>query len=283
MSEFNRFKLGPATAYALAVQRGFEGTLDEWLDSLHGKKGDPFVYSDFTPEQLAALKGDALTYDDLTPEQKKELKGEKGDPFTYEDFTPEQLEGLTAPPFAVTNTATVGQTIRVSEVDEAGQPSKWEAVDGVKMWRKINEITLTEETSTIDITQDSYGKEFALTELYVVVDIVQPESLNILTQCKIQFWNNGRYNGGSSNLGLNGRQKYLAFVVKLIPEGNILVEQVGHDTMYNWVYSSRLSMHPEYSGFYKLRAITKFRLCGNDNSADYTFGGIGTKVHVWGV
>ena len=39
-------------------------------------KGDPFTYSDFTPEQLAALKG------------------EKGDPFTYADFTPEQLESL---------------------------------------------------------------------------------------------------------------------------------------------------------------------------------------------
>ena len=41
-----------------------------------GPKGDPFTYSDFTPEQLAALKG------------------EKGDPFTYEDFTAEQLAAL---------------------------------------------------------------------------------------------------------------------------------------------------------------------------------------------
>lgn len=41
-----------------------------------GPKGDPFTYSDFTPEQLAALKG------------------EKGDPFTYEDFTDEQLAAL---------------------------------------------------------------------------------------------------------------------------------------------------------------------------------------------
>lgn len=46
-------------------------------DADSGKfKGDPFTYSDFTPEQLAALKG------------------EKGDPFTYADFTPEQLASL---------------------------------------------------------------------------------------------------------------------------------------------------------------------------------------------
>ena len=65
-----------------------DGTDGEWLkvgdgvtawNSLpykKGPKGDPFTYSDFTPEQLAALKG------------------EKGDPFTYEDFTPEQLAAL---------------------------------------------------------------------------------------------------------------------------------------------------------------------------------------------
>ena len=50
-----------------------------------GDKGDPFVYSDFTAEQLQALKGpkgdkgDPLTFGDLTEEQKAELKGEKGD------------------------------------------------------------------------------------------------------------------------------------------------------------------------------------------------------------
>ena len=44
-----------------------------------GDKGDPFTYSDFTAEQLAALKG---------------AKGDKGDPFTYSDFTTEQLAAL---------------------------------------------------------------------------------------------------------------------------------------------------------------------------------------------
>lgn len=43
-------------------------------------KGDPFTYSDFTPEQLALLKG------------------EKGNSFTYEDFTPEQLAALKGEP-----------------------------------------------------------------------------------------------------------------------------------------------------------------------------------------
>lgn len=47
-----------------------------------GPKGDPFIYADFTDEQLAALVGP------------KGDKGDKGNPFTYEDFTPEQLAEL---------------------------------------------------------------------------------------------------------------------------------------------------------------------------------------------
>lgn len=45
------------SAYAIAVSHGFRGTEQEWLDSLKGLQGEPFKYSDFTPEQLNALKG----------------------------------------------------------------------------------------------------------------------------------------------------------------------------------------------------------------------------------
>lgn len=47
-----------------------------------GPKGEPFKYSDFTPEQLNALKGP---------------KGDKGEPFKYSDFTAEQLLALRGP------------------------------------------------------------------------------------------------------------------------------------------------------------------------------------------
>lgn len=48
------------SAYELAVEQGFRGTLDEWLASLHGRD---FKYTDFTQEQLEGLK----------------VKGDKGD------------------------------------------------------------------------------------------------------------------------------------------------------------------------------------------------------------
>lgn len=52
------------SAYELAQDTGFEGSLDEWITSLKGEqgiqgpKGDAFTFEDFTQEQLASLKGD---------------------------------------------------------------------------------------------------------------------------------------------------------------------------------------------------------------------------------
>lgn len=56
-----------------------------------GEKGDPFVYEDFTPQQLAALTGPQGPQGETGPQ------GPKGDPFTYSDFTQEQLAALTGP------------------------------------------------------------------------------------------------------------------------------------------------------------------------------------------
>jgi len=47
-----------------------------------GVQGDPFLYTDFTPEQLALLVGP---------------QGDQGDPFLYEDFTVGQLALLVGP------------------------------------------------------------------------------------------------------------------------------------------------------------------------------------------
>ncbi len=46
------------SSYELAVEEGFQGELNEYLDSLHGEKGEPLKFSDLTEEQLNSLKGE---------------------------------------------------------------------------------------------------------------------------------------------------------------------------------------------------------------------------------
>lgn len=77
------FKMGTKgySAYEVAVQQGFKGTVDEWLASLVGPPG----------------QDGSIVFEELTPEQKEMLRGPKGDPFLYSDFTQEQLEALRGP------------------------------------------------------------------------------------------------------------------------------------------------------------------------------------------
>lgn len=67
----------------------------------------------------------------------------------------------------IVNTAAIGQTIRVSAVDDAGKPTEWEAVEfpagggGVEI---IKDITLAESVSMVSETLDN---EYRYLEIYV--------------------------------------------------------------------------------------------------------------------
>lgn len=58
------------SAYELAQDTGFEGSLEEWITSLKGETGE---------QGIQGPKGDAFEFNDFTPEQLVSLKGEKGD------------------------------------------------------------------------------------------------------------------------------------------------------------------------------------------------------------
>lgn len=63
--------------------------------------------------------------------------------------------------------AEVGQTIRVSAVDENGKPIKWEAVDmaGGGNWRYLGKFTTEEDVASMDIFADADGKPFRLKKI----------------------------------------------------------------------------------------------------------------------
>ncbi|WP_418705285.1 hypothetical protein [Anaerotignum faecicola] len=93
------YGVGAAQPYDIYI---YDGKAQSWnnhgpLQGAKGEKGDPFTYTDFTKEQLAALKGER-GQDGYTPQKNGDYfdgaKGEKGDPFTYDDFTEAQLAAL---------------------------------------------------------------------------------------------------------------------------------------------------------------------------------------------
>lgn len=53
-----RTNLGPVTAYAIAVKNGFEGTENQWLESLRGPKGEQGVQGPIGPRGEQGPKGD---------------------------------------------------------------------------------------------------------------------------------------------------------------------------------------------------------------------------------
>ena len=57
------------SAYEVAVQNGYTGTVTEWLQSLRGQKGDALTYSDLTDEQKQELKQPAIEAGNAVREQ----------------------------------------------------------------------------------------------------------------------------------------------------------------------------------------------------------------------
>ena len=92
----------------------------------------------------------------------------------------------------VTNTAAVGQTVKITAVDENGQPTEWEAVDmasgGNGGWEVIADITLDEDgggAAMLEINQTEDGHQLEYRELMVSIygtvlsDVASVDSFNI--------------------------------------------------------------------------------------------------------
>lgn len=65
--------------------------------------------------------------------------------------------------------ASVGQTVKITEVDDNGRPTAWEAVEmaGAKSWRKIADITLEEDATELLVDTDEAGNALSLQALSV--------------------------------------------------------------------------------------------------------------------
>ena len=121
---------------------GNEGaTFDDFLKEFKGEQGLPFLYEDFTEEQLTAL---ALTWEKLTEEQKEGLK------LKFESLTPGNIEILQEPAReAATEARRDMNTIKSEWVAE-----KEDIEANKKEWDDLNEQAIESlETAKQEATQ----------------------------------------------------------------------------------------------------------------------------------
>ena len=93
-------------------------------------------------------------------------------------------QGPAGPALAVTNTAAVGQTVKITAVDENGQPTEWEAVDmasggGEKPWRYDKLIEFSEDTAGFILDTFDDGSPFDFTEIEVRAALKNASANNV--------------------------------------------------------------------------------------------------------
>lgn len=83
-------------------------------------------------------------------------------------FIGEQDTGIFAKGINVTG-AEVGQTVKITAVDENGVPTAWEPAEivGGDKWRLISKVTTTEAVANFSISQDDNGNAFSLKKFFL--------------------------------------------------------------------------------------------------------------------
>ena len=177
------------SAYQYAVEGGYTGTKEAFAAKLAEEMPDTLP----NPNALTFTGAVSGSYDGSAP---------------LEVEIPSGGGGLT-----ITNTATVGQTVKITAVGEDGQPTEWEAVDmaegGEREWALIEEITLEETASKIEKTLDTPCDEL----LVVFSNLLSTPNSSIGVGISI----NGYLAGGTSNGMISG-----AFVHTSAPAHGII-------------------------------------------------------------
>jgi hypothetical protein len=99
------------------------------------------------------------------------------------DANEDVLDFVTTP-----ETAEVGQTMVVKEVDENGKPTAWEAADlpTEGKWELIASGTMEEDANGIEVTLDNAGNPFELTKAALYVKTIKPGAeMTSTLQCHI--------------------------------------------------------------------------------------------------
>ena len=141
--------------------------------------------------RLNQIAGEGLTNAVNDALAKAKASGEfDGDDYVLTEDDKEEIAGLAAEKvevpegggIAVTG-ATVGQTVKISAVDENGVPTAWEAVEfpseNSNRWEQLDYFILGEDTTKATRSQYSDGTEYNLSAVKVIAKFFYPLTLTI--------------------------------------------------------------------------------------------------------
>ena len=243
------------SAYQYAVEGGYTGTEEAFAAKLSKEMPDKLP----NPNALNFTGAVSGSYDGSAP---------------LEVAIPSGGGGLT-----VTNTAAVGQTVKIAAVDENGQPTEWEAVDMASGEIEVQsgfELIDSIDWSTEDMAQAGVAKEYTLNGVTEIIIVWQGMANKTQTTSLLGVNLNGSNLSGcgtvpTSNAGstLNGFTYYRCFE----GVGTLAIRSPGAKSVTSVATNAQIP----YSLFSITEKITKLRI---SNSAGYVANTGITKIYV---
>lgn len=225
---------------------------------------------------ITATSVNSFVFDDVEVVMRYELVGDFQSNKWYFKYAP--IGGI-----SVTG-ATVGQTVKIAEVNNSGVPTAWEAVDfpsGVlgEKWELIAEGTITEEVDSITISADVDGNPFKLSKCYLYT-IITPCEVVVDGSQYIGTRVNDNIVGNNLNSAANGTRYHQLFIEIV---GRSLIATESCSTFpYNNTFSIKNNTPTNNWGFRLGDTINKVSLTlGNGKPGPHI--GVNTKYEFYGV
>lgn len=172
--------------------------------------------------------------------------GDNGNWYLGGTDTGKPSRGEAGPALAVTNTAAVGQTVKITAVDENGQPTEWEAADmasggGEEAWDYEKTIVIEEEVASLTIDTFDDGTPLALKKVEVILVGSNATSANqgvtLMPDYDLASNKGAVFLGGGSYLTAN--KKHYLWGIAEINNGEVAAEfaQSNNQTQYTNFYN----------------------------------------------
>ena len=154
-------------------------------------------------------------------------------------------QGPAGPALAVTNTAAVGQTVKITAVDDTGKPTAWEAADfpSGSGWKEIASTELDSTVHNVFFTEDADGNPFSIdaySELVVFLKLTLGESFSYQPLFSLSHIEGSNHTDIANIFHTNGVLKTggdnIVFAnAKIIPKGVASLSYFQpHGTTYAW-------------------------------------------------